>query len=146
MESKKIEFTQEQFLQLLKLVYLGRWMANSHRDETDKSLEELEQHFFSNATTYGFTDMVDFDNKYKKFFPAIELEDTMDPMIQDYDDYTFWDELAWRIAERDFVQKFDHAQVLCMTSDEIFREKNTLADKYFEEFSTNGIDHLLLTK
>jgi len=36
----------------------------------------------------------------------MELEDTMDPMIQDYDDYTFWDELAWRIAERDFVQKF----------------------------------------
>jgi hypothetical protein len=33
-----------------------------------------------------------------------------------------------------------------MTSEEIFREKNVLADKYFEEFSSNGIDKLFLSK
>ena len=146
MESKKIELTRDQFLQMMKLVYLGRWMANSHKDDPDKSFEELEQHIFSFASGYGFTNLVEFDNNYQRFFPAVELEDTMDAFIQDYDDYTFWDELAWRMAERDFTQKFDHAQVLCMTSDEIFREKNNLADKYFEEFSSNGIDKIFLTK
>ncbi len=146
MDSKKIELNQEQFLQLMKLVYLGRWMANSFRDDPDKSLEELEQHVFSFASTYGHNDMVDYDMHDNKFFPSIELEDTMDHIIRDYDDYTFWDELAWRMAERDFVRKFDHAKVLCMTSKEIVREKNIFADKYIEEFNTNGIDNLLLTK
>jgi len=146
MESKKIDITREQFSRLLKLVYLGRWMVNSHRDEPDNSMEDIEQYLFSVAPGFGYDDLVDFDQTYKKFFPSSELEETMDPIIQEYDDYTFWDELAWRMAERDFDQKFDHAQVLCMTSEEIFREKNVLADKYFEEFSSNGIDKLSIAK
>ena len=146
MESKKIELTRDQFFRMLKLVYLGRWMVNSHRDEPDKSMEDIEQYMYSAATIFGYDSMVEFDQSYKKFFPSAELEETMDTIIQEYDDYTFWDELAWRMAERDFTQKFDHAQVLCMTSEEIFREKNVLADKYFQEFSTNGIDNLSLLK
>jgi hypothetical protein len=144
MDVKKVEFTGEQYLQLIKIVYLGRWMASSHTDEPDKPLEELEQYIFSHAKAFGHGAYVDFDPNYKKFFASVTLEDEMDPVIQNYDDFTFWDELAWRMAERDFAQKFDHAQVLCMTNDEIFRQKNAFADKYFDEFTTNGIDKLLL--
>ena len=144
MENKKIEFTNEQYLQLIKVLYLGRWVASSHSEEPDKSIDELEQFLFAHAKDFGQEALLDFDPKYKKFFASEELEEQMDPVIQDYDDYTFWDELAWRMAEREFGQKFDQAQVLCMTNDEIFREKNSIADKYFEEFSANGIDNMLL--
>jgi hypothetical protein len=146
MEMKKIEFTREQYILMLKLVYLGRWMASSHHDEPDKSLEEIEQYIYSYAKSFGYDDMVDFDTNYKKYYPSAELEEDLDPIISEYDDNTFWDELAWRMAERDFSQKYDEAQVLCMTSDEIFREKNILADKYFDEFRTHGIEHVNFTK
>jgi hypothetical protein len=144
MDTKKVEFTSEQFLKLMKLVYLGRWMVSSHRDETDKNFEDIEQHVYSQAKNFGHEAYVDFDSNYGKHFPSADIEDEMDPVIQDYDDYTFWDELAWRMAERDFDRKYDHAQVLCMTNDEIFRQKNILADKYFDEFTTNGIEKLIL--
>jgi hypothetical protein len=74
------------------------------------------------------------------------MEEELDLVVQDYDEYVFWEELAWRMAERDFTKKFDHAQILCMTSDEIFREKNTIADKYFEEFNVSGIENLGFVK
>jgi hypothetical protein len=144
MSTKKIEFTSEQFTELLKVVYLGHWMANSHRDEPNNTFEEIEQHIYSNAHSFGLNHYIEFDQESQKYLPSPELEEETDPIIEDYDDNTFWDELAWRMAERDFSNKYDEAKVLCMTGDEIFREKNTLADKYFEEFSTNGIQKMML--
>ena len=142
MDTKKIEFTSEQYLQLLKLVYLGRWMVSSHRDDPDTSYDSIEQQVYGNAKLFGHENYTDFDTNYKKYFPSVDLEEDMDPVIQEYDDYTFWDELAWRMAERDFGKKYDQAQILCMTEDEIFHLKNTIADKYFDEFTANGIEKL----
>lgn len=137
----KIEMTTDQFRQLLKLVYLGKWMVTSHHDIPDESLSEIEQVLLLQAKKYGLDDMIEFDAAENKYHPSDSIEEEMETLIQEYDDFTFWDELAWQMAERDFSKKFDQAQILCMTTDEIFREKNTLADKYFEEFSENGVEN-----
>jgi hypothetical protein len=146
MDTKKVEFTSDQFRQLMKLVYLGHWISNSHKDEPDKSIDEMEQFIYSKAKEFGCNDLVEFDSNYKKNYPSLDMEEELDLVVQDYDEYVFWEELAWRMAERDFTRKFDHAQILCMTSDEIFREKNTIADKYFEEFNVSGIENLGFVK
>lgn len=41
-QKQLIEFTKERFEALLKLVYLGNWMANAHRDEPIAEYERLE--------------------------------------------------------------------------------------------------------
>ena len=128
----------------MQVVYLGRWMAAAHHDDPDLSLKEIEQHIYANAKEFDLENMVDFDDTHKKFLPSAKFEDEMSTLIQEYDDFTFWDELAWQMAERDFAKKFDHAQILCMTDEEIFREKNLIADRYFDEFSTNGLENLKL--
>ncbi len=143
---KNIEFTSDQFRQLVKLVYLGHWISNSHKDEPDKLFDEMQQYIYSRAKVFACDDLVDFDSTYNKTYPSLDMEEELDVVVQDYDEYVFWEELAWRMAERDFAKKFDHAQILCMTSDEIFREKNTFADKYFEEFNISGIENLTLEK
>jgi hypothetical protein len=143
---KKIEFTSEQFFQLMRLVYLGRWMTTSHHEEPDQSVEDLEQYIYAHAKDYGLGDFVDFDPKENKFLPVAELDEEMEPIIQEYDDFSFWDQLAWQLAERDFSNKFDHSKILCMTADEIFREKNAIADKYFDEFSESGLNKFSFNK
>jgi len=145
MENLKIQLNPSLFKQLLQVVYLGRWMASSHHDDPDISMKEIEQHIYSHAGKFGLESMVDLDATHNKYLPSATFEEEMLPVIQEYDDFTFWDELAWQMAERDFAKKFDHAQILCMTSDEIFREKNVLADKYFDEFSTNGLENFRVT-
>jgi hypothetical protein len=143
---KKIELTPEQYKNLLRLVYLGHWMSNSHRDDPIIELDNVENLVYSFAKDFGCDEMVDCDNKFNRFYPSFELESEMDTYIQEYDDYTFWDELAWHLADRDFDKKFDPAQTLVMTTDEILREKDAIVDKYYSEFDTNGVDNLILKK
>jgi len=144
MDKIKIEFDASMFRQLIQLVYLGRWMESSHQEDPDKSMKEIEQHVYSHAKKFNIDDLIDYDTVHNKYLPSEQFEEEMTPVIQEYDDFTFWDELAWQMAERDFAKKFDHAQILCMTSDEIFREKNIIADKYYDEFSTKGLDNFKL--
>jgi hypothetical protein len=144
MNTKKIEFDQEQFFKLVQMVYLGRWMASSYQENPEK--DDLEQYVYAQAKNFGLENWVDFDQESTQYLPSSELEEVMDPAIQDYDDHTFWDELAWQMAERDFARKYDHAKMLVMTEEEIFREKNIIADKYFDEFSVNGVENFNLSK
>ena len=137
----KIEFTAGQFQELLKTIYLGRWMISAHHDDPDTSMSEIEQVVYSKAQNFGLSDLVDFDSDNNRYFPSDQLEEEMETVIQEYDDFTFWDQLAWQMAERDFERKFDHAQILCMTNEEIFREKNILADRYFDEFAAHGVEN-----
>jgi hypothetical protein len=146
MSTFKIEFNSLLFKQLVQMVYLGRWMVASHQDDSDQSGNEIEQFVYAHAKTSGFDDLVDFDANSSRYLPSEQLEEEMEPIIQNYDDITFWDQLAWQLAERDFEKRYDQAQILCMTEDEIFREKNIIADRYFDEFSVNGLENLKLLK
>ncbi len=144
MATKKIELTNEQYLLLLKLVYLGNWMSSAHKDNTDPLLDDTEQYIYSFASLFGYNNSIEYDKSLNKYFPSSEFEEEMEIPVQEYDDYTFWEELSWRLADRDFLRKYDQAQILCMTADEILREKNTIADRYFEEFGINGVENLHL--
>lgn len=147
MNSIKIEFNNQLFRQLVQLVYLGRWMIASHeKEDTDNSMKEVEQHIYKQANTLRLNELIEFDPVTKQYSPTSFMEEQMTPMIQEYDDFTFWDELAWQMAERDFSKKYDQTQIMCMTDDEIFREKNILADKYIDEFSANGLDNFKIIK
>lgn len=145
MTAKKIEFTDDQYHQLTRLIYLGYWMYNANKDEPDSLLDDFEQYIYSFASSFGYDSLAEYDITQNKYFPSTDFEEEMEKAIQEYDEYIFWEELAWRMAERDFTKKYDHAQILCMTGDEILREKNTIADKYFQEFGINGVENMNLS-
>ncbi len=142
MTTKKIELTDAQYLQLTKLIYLGYWMSTAHKDETDPVIDDIEQHIYSYSSLFSAGNIVEYDKSMNKFLPASDFEEEMETPVQEYDDYVFWEELSWRLAERDFLRKYDQAQILCMTGDEILREKNTIADRYFKEFGIYGLENL----
>lgn len=59
----KINFTKKQYQDLLRLVYLGNWMANANRTEDEiKSLNELEGYIFSFAKDFGMRRWADTDD------------------------------------------------------------------------------------
>jgi hypothetical protein len=142
----KIELTREEYRNLLKLVYLGHWVANSHRDEPIAELDETENLIYSYAKNFDSTDIIDIDSKLERYYPSFDFETEMDPYIQEYDEYTFWDELAWRLTDRDFDNKYDPAQALVMTTEEILRKKDAMVEKYLEEFDHNGLENIELRK
>ncbi len=61
----KIELTQKQYEALLKIVYLGSWMASSTKDEPEMEYEKIEQYILSFAKDFKMENFVGFDKKMK---------------------------------------------------------------------------------
>lgn len=141
-----VQFTKEQYENLIKLAYLGEWMINSVRsDDVETAFDELLGHILSQAKGMGHDRYVEYDAKLGKYFPSEKLEEELHDYIEDYNNETFWDELAGRLAERDLVKNHGIEQVERMSFDERMEAEHPLIDKYYEEFERNGVDRITVS-
>jgi hypothetical protein len=141
----KINFTKKQYEDLMKLVYLGAWMINSHRtDNIEERYEELDQYILSFSEEFGTEKYVEFDEELNRFFTTREFEEDtgIEQYKEEYDDNTFWDELIYRLARRDLIKTYGEAAVFTMTTDELLDKEQPFIDRYEMEFERYGIDNL----
>jgi hypothetical protein len=138
-----IELTKEQLETLVKLVYLGNWMANSWRTEDVKEeFDEIESLVLAEGAKNGLEDYVEFDEEDRKAFPSAELEEKMGEMIDFYNDNTFWDQLIYRMADRDYARKYGEDALDDLTSEKGMEREKPLIEKYEKEFNEHGLDRL----
>ena len=144
----KIEFTKEQFKNLLETVYLGNWMANaihngSKEDPIHKGIEDIENYVFSFAKEFGFEKYVDDeDAKSGEFFPTNEFDELAQKYIEEYDEKCFWDELFYRFSDRDFERKYTDKEISKMEMKELFEKEEPFRKKWDDEFINHGIERL----
>jgi hypothetical protein len=140
----KINFTKEQYENLMKLVYLGNWVANANRtDDTIEKYEKLEDYIFSFAKDFGLEKYVDDEEADNgKFFPTrfFEEETDVDELCDEYDDETFWSELPDRLGERDFFRKYSQEELEKMSREERFLKMQECIIRWEEELDNNGIE------
>ena len=144
MKKEILELTENQYRILIKLIYLGKWMYDSYRIEQDKEIENLEQHIFSLSEKFKTENLVYFNDEFKNYFPTRNLEDQIHDLVDQYNDYTFWEELIHRLARRDFINKFGEEIISEMDVKQILEHEQPLIDKYEHELEKNGIDNLVL--
>jgi len=155
-KNKQIEigFTKKQFEILLKLVYLGNWMANANRvgtpnDPMKKEYEEIERYIFSFAKKFGLDEYVDDEDAEKgEFYPARKFEEETDvyELHNEYDEVTFWDELVERLGDRDFFRHYSKKEIRKMEREERFEKIYEFIDKWAEEINKYGIERLEIKK
>lgn len=140
----KIEFTQKQYEALLKIVYLGSWMASSTKEKPEKEYENIEQYILSFAKDFNMEKFVGFDKKQKSYYPSEEFENSTDVVqqIDDYDEYQVWETLVLSLSHRDIVKKYGEKKVEQMSEDELLEKEFPLIQKYEEEFREHGFDNL----
>jgi len=143
----KINLTKKQFETLLKLVYLGDWLANANRvgqngDERIKEFDELEEYLFSFAKEAGLERFIEFDKEFHGFFPTLELENAMWRYIEEHDEEPFWDELFERLSERDFFRKYPEAEVARMEMKERFEREEPFRERWDKELRDYGIERV----
>ena len=143
----EIKFTKDQFKKLLKIVYLGNWLANAIHsgrkgDERIKEFDEIEQYIFSFAKDFGLEKYVEFDEKFQEFFPTSELEEELQKFVDEYDNEVFWEELIFRLTRRDFIREYGKEAINKMSLEERIEKEFPFEEKYREEFSKNGIENL----
>ena len=139
----KIELTNEQLESLVKLVYLGNMMANTWRTkDVIREFDDVESLVLAAAEKNGLEDYVDFDREEKKRVPSAGLEEEMAEAIDSYDDNTFWDQLIFRMADRDYSRKYGEDALDELTTEEGTRREKPLLDKYEKEFNEHGLDRV----
>ncbi|MDO8668642.1 MAG: hypothetical protein Q7K35_06205 [bacterium] len=143
----KINLTKNQYLALMKLVYLGNWLANASRlqDEQIKEYEEMEGYIFSFAEEFGCNRYVEHEPEDDaRYFPTryFEEEAEVRGLIEDYDNEIFWQEAVDRFGDRDFIKKYGREEIEKMDRDERFIKIMECQEKYEKEFEENGIERM----
>lgn len=140
----KINFTNKQYGNLLKLVYLGNWVANATRiDDQDKQLDALEGYIFSFAKDFGLSEYADTDDP-EMTYPTRQFEERsgVQELIEEYDDDTFWEELPERLGERDLLEQHSTSELEQMDLNERIHKLYANIGKWMDEFETHGITRL----
>lgn len=146
--SKKqtIELTQKQFLSLLKVVYLGNWMANANRAKNKaKDYEAIEDLIFSYASSFDLSRFVDHEpSDGDKYFPTRDFEENTDvhKFHEEYDEETFWDELCDRLGERDFYRKYSPEEIRKMSREDYFVKFQKCVTAWEIEMENEGLERL----
>ncbi|MCB1178646.1 MAG: hypothetical protein KDK36_13760 [Leptospiraceae bacterium] len=146
----EIEFSKEQYNSLIKAVSIANWISSSIDDEefanSINELQNLEQYIFSQNEKFEANDKIYMEPELKEYYPTNELEEDIAPMLDNYDDFVFWEELTHRLARRDFVDEYGEEKVSNMDPLNRMELEEEFLVKYSEEFSTNGIGRLTIQK
>lgn len=151
MKAMNLELSPSQFKTLLKLVYLGNWMANAQRGEGDVDTileyEDMEDFIFSHTKAFGLGEWVDDELKDEgKYFPSrkFEEESGVRELIDEYDEYSFWDELAECLTDREMLKTYGAETLKSMSRDERFGKYLELREKYDKELEEHGLERIVI--
>ena len=141
----KIEFSKEQYETLLRLTYLGNWMANAYSEDAENNeFSEVVSYVCGFAKDMGLEDLVEHDGEAGMSFPSTDLEEDeqLNELIERYDDSVFLDKLIFNLAGKDLLEKYGEKKITAMTDEQFFKEEGSFIQKYQKEFAKNGIKNL----
>lgn len=139
----KFELSKEEFESLMKLVYLGNWMANANKsDDKIEKYESMMNKVFSKAKDAGFGDYIITKNRQIYLTEKFEEETDVNKIHDDYDEDTFWGELIDRLAMKEFIQKYGDEEIETMSMEERIEKSDEFFEKYEEEIKNNGLNRI----
>jgi hypothetical protein len=143
----ELKLTKSQYETLLRLVYLGNAVANDYRtDDIDAETDALESLIFGKAHEAGLGKYAEFDEGEGRTFPTQAAEEAWNPDLDDYRNDVFWDELEYRLADRDLSERYGEGYDRTMEMAEIERLENEIVEKYYQEFAKNGVKNLMIVR
>lgn len=146
----EIDLTREQYLNLLTISHiansvlgiLGDVLPETEYKKKSDEMEDLEDYFISYAQNFGCDDLI--ERFHGKTLMKDEIYEKINEIIEDYDDYIFWNELEVRMGKRDFKRTIttDDKKYIKENKGWYPERINELYDKYRNEFEKYGIDRL----
>ncbi len=143
----KIEFTKEQYENLIKLVHVGNYIINGTRmeDEEVTQYNELENYVNKFAKDFELSNLVVEEDG--EFYPSEELlgSEELEAYMEEYTDEIFWDELADRLAVKAILGGYDDEALEKMTTEEQFFLRMYVAEQFEGEFEEAGLENVTLS-
>lgn len=146
----KIDLTKEQYVNLFKMAHiansvlgiLGDVLPETEYKKKSDEMENLEDYFISYARDFGCNDLV--EDFHGKTLMKDEIYEKIQAILDEYDDYIFWNELEVRMGKRDFERTItdDDKKYIKENKGWLPERINELYEKYRDEFEKYGIDRL----
>lgn len=139
-ETFTLELTASQWKKLVAATYITGWITTAHlEDDEEGAFNDLEQNILQQTVRQGFTELGGIDESTGRYGFTGQASEEFDQIIEEYDDLTFWEELATRLAERDVT-------LMRVSPGEKTDKIMQIAEKYDTEFEKSGLKNLFLKK
>jgi hypothetical protein len=132
----QIELTKKEFRRLLDLVYIGNWVLNSTRgDNRFEDYDHVESKLFGLCQEHGMPVLSEMWEG--EWIPSKAFADGgIHEAIACYEDTVFYQILAEELSRRDM----DYPEI----TEDNYNEIVGRMERYMEEFTASGVDHLVL--
>ncbi len=139
----RLALTAAQLENLVKLVYLGHWVANSWRSEDRvPEFDDVLEHVLTAARTSGLERLAEGGSEDKRVEASEALADEVQPYLDFFNENTFWDELIFRMADRDYARKYGDEALDQLETEEGMKREAPFIERYEKEFTAHGLDRL----
>jgi len=141
--NKKIEFSNEQYETLVRLIFYGDWILNANKsksEEMDKQAGELLEYVYSKKGDF------DLQNWFKELKFGEELKESITMELLDkvfeYNEETFIFYLIQKLSEKDAMREYE-AMNIDNDDDELYENLvYKFENKYEKIITKNGINYL----
>jgi hypothetical protein len=142
----KLELTKKQYRELIELLFLGNWIANASRtgaegDERLEKYEEIQDYILSQAKHFQAEDIVKAEGN--EFYTTMDFEESLMPIVEEYDEFTFWEQISLKLAKRDLLREIGPVRQL---NEEHRKRMYEIEYQYEIEFEKNGLKNLEIIK
>ncbi len=145
-----ISLTKQELVMLLRMANIGDWVMFSRvegdEDEAPfvKGHQKVMQKLFAAAHKTKMDNLVFYDSTDKKYYETGNFETDYLEFIEQYEETSFWEELANRLASRDLAEQLGDDACEAMDAAERFIQVEELEDRYNDEFDEHGLLRLHL--
>jgi hypothetical protein len=145
-----IEISAQEYRSLLDILHIADVILSGHQREGDIRSEQhraLIQKLYAIAQKEGFERLVNYNESVKKYTPTPEFEESSlaHPIIDEFGDHLFWDELISLLTVRDASQTAGGIDRLnAMSASERLAVEGPIRKRYVEEVSMHGIANLVV--
>lgn len=151
----EIKLTKEQYIDLLEISHIANSVLGilgdvlseetNYKKKSDKTTE-LEDYFISYVKDFGCEEMT--EEFHGKTLLKDEIYEKIQEIMDEYDDYIFWNELEVRIGKRDFERTItaDDKKYIKENKGWYPERIHDIYEKYEKEFEEYGIDRLEIKK
>lgn len=145
----KINLTKAQYRDLMEAVLLGNWIRGLLNDQglyENNNYGEIEDYLIKYAREFQCEELVE---KFRdKEIISDNFSTKIESIMENYDDFNFWDNLSRRLGQRDFYESMSEQEKMEMNKNgNWFPDRiHKLYEDYEKEFEENGLASLRIEK
>lgn len=145
-----LRLSEDELATLIDMVSLAAEISSLNQkpgsEEQAAAFESLEDKILERARSQGFSDIIEIDPERDKHRVTSAYQDSsyVQECIDEMRNEIFWDELSFRLAERDLIKSIGEDEYLSLTDEkraEILTPKQKI---YWERFASEGLNHVHL--